>query len=317
MADLKIFDEQETASNLPFDELVCALEQGFTDGCQFPERHHHTMKRTGEPDATLLLMPAWTNPEEKEQYLGVKLVNVVPGNTDRDLPALISTYILYDGITGEQLVVMDGNTITCRRTVATSALAAKYLARPQSSKLLVVGAGRVASLLAEAYKTVLPIEKVAIWDINLDAAERLAGSLRGKGFKAHVAIDLASEVQNADIISAATLSTSPLIKGAWIKPGTHVDLIGAFTPEMREADDELIQKARIFIDTWEALHEAGDLVQPIRASLISRDTVQATLAKLSKVKSYARLEDQEITLFKAVGSGLADLVAAKLAYKNS
>ncbi|WP_085026390.1 ornithine cyclodeaminase family protein [Ensifer aridi] len=317
MAIFSILDASETAARLPFPELIEALREGFAIGCQLPERHHHTMARVGEPDATLLLMPAWTNPDEREQYLGVKLVTVVPGNASRGIPGLVSTYMLYNGLTGEQLALMDGNTITGRRTVATSALAAKYLSRPESSKLLVIGAGRVGSLIPDAYRAVRPIDEVHVWDMNPEASRRMVENLASDGIRAAVVADLRTAVEQADIISTATLSTEPIVKRDWLRPGTHVDLIGGFTPKMREADDATISFARLYVDTPEALHEAGDLVQPIESGLITEESVVATLRDLSLADKPARESDEEITCFKAVGSGLADLVAAKLVYRGS
>lgn len=316
MGGLVILDAEQTARKLPFDGLVEALRHGFIEGCHLPERHHHTLSRAGELDATLLLMPAWTDPGKGRSLLGVKLVTVVPGNAARNLPGLVSTYILFDGLTGEQLALMDGNTITGRRTAATSALAASYLSRPDSSKLLVIGAGRVGSLIPEAYKAVRPIEMVTVWDINPDAAHRLTSQLVEQGFQAKVTDDLEQAVRSADIISTATLATTPIIKGAWLQPGTHVDLIGAFTPQMREADDDVIRLASLYIDTTEAFHEAGDIVQPIDDGIISKEAVRATLAQLCKASQPARSSKEEITCFKAVGSGLADLAAAEMVYSR-
>jgi ornithine cyclodeaminase len=276
-----------------------------------PVRHHHTIANSGEPDATLLLMPAWHETHRSERYLGIKIVTVFPGNTVRGIPGLTSTYMLYDGRTGMQLALLDGNTITTRRTVAASALAADYLARQDARRLLVIGAGRVASLIPDAYRAVRPIAHVDIWDIDPVSAERLAQSLRQQGRQATAVPDLEAAARQADIVSAATLATAPLIRGEWLRPGTHVDLIGGFTPAMREADDEALRRSSVYIDT----HEAGDLVQPIRAGVISADAVRATLDELCRRDVPARTSNDEITLYKAVGTALADLAAATMVYE--
>lgn len=314
---LEILGSEEATAGLPFANLISALETGFAAGCEMPVRHHHNMKKSGEPDATLLLMPAWSLANDPEQFLGVKLVTVVPGNTGRNLPGLTSTYILYDGVTGRQLALMDGNTITGRRTVATSALAARYLSRPDASSLLVLGAGRVASLIPDAYLAVRDIKTIRIWDINPESSERFASSLRARGLDALAVTDLEAAVSTADIVSAATLSTAPLILGEWVRPGTHIDLIGGFTPGMREADDKAVAISRVFVDTEEALHEAGDIVQPIKLGAVDREHVIGTLADLVSGKQEGRRSTTEVTYFKAVGSALADLVAAKLLYQAS
>jgi ornithine cyclodeaminase/alanine dehydrogenase-like protein (mu-crystallin family) len=317
MNEVNIFDVEATIARLPFGALVDALEEGFATGCELPERHHHTIERPGEADATLLLMPAWTHADDRQQYLGVKIVTVYPGNVARSLPGLVSTYILYDAVTGQQLAIIDGNTITGRRTVATSALAARMLARPDSSRLLVLGAGRIGSLIPDAYRAVLPIEQVAVWSPDADEATALVNRLRSDGIAATVVENLENAVREADIVSAATLATEPLIKGRWIKPGAHIDLIGAFTPSMRESDDETVRKAAIYVDTMEALHEPGDLVQPLRDGVISKDAILGSLAELTRRTVNARTSESQITLFKAVGSGLADLIAARMVYAGS
>ena len=309
-----IFDMPTTVEQLPFEGLIDALADGFATGCQLPVRHHHSIERKGESNATLLLMPAWSNQDDPSQYLGVKIVTVYPDNARRQLPGLVSTYILYDATTGQQLAIMDGNTITGRRTAATSALAARFLARPDSSKLLVIGSGRIASLLAYAYRAVLPIDQIAIWNVNPENAKELAARLAEEGIPATAVTDLEEAASRADIIASATLATEPLLKGRWLKPGTHIDLIGGFTPKMREADDDTVRKSSIYVDTIEALHEAGDLVHPLNAGVIAVNDVAGTLTQLCRYEIVGRATGDQITYFKAVGSGLADLVAARMVY---
>ncbi|UXS34821.1 ornithine cyclodeaminase family protein [Agrobacterium tumefaciens] len=308
-------NSQETAGLLPFDGLIKALSIAFAEGCEMPVRHHHTIDVANEAAATLLLMPAWHGAQRSSRYLGIKIVTVFPGNAARNLPGLTSTYMLYDAQTGIQLATLDGNVITGRRTVAASALAADYLARRDAKRLLVLGAGRVASLIPDAYRAVRPLDHVAVWDIDRGNAERLAQSIEASGLAASVVEDIEKAVVEADIVSAATLATMPIIKGEWLRPGTHVDLIGGFTPGMREADDEAIRRASVFIDTEEALHEAGDLVQPIKAGLFSQENVRSTLAALCRANRFVRSSDTEITLYKAVGTALADLAAATMVYE--
>ena len=190
------------------------------------------------------------------------------------------------------------------------------LARPESSRLLVLGAGRIGSLLPYAYRAVLPIEQVAVWSPLAEEAEALATQLRADGMPANVVDDLPAAVSEADIVSAATLATEPILEGRWLRPGTHVDLIGAFTPSMREADDDTVRMASIYVDTVEALHEPGDIVQPLRDGVISNDAILGSLRDLARRSVGARSGPDQITLFKAVGSGLADLVAARMVYAS-
>jgi ornithine cyclodeaminase len=215
-----------------------------------------------------------------------------------------------------QLALLDGNTITCRRTVAGSALAADYLARKDARRLLVIGAGRVASLIPDAYLSVRAIEHFDIWDVNVGNAVRLVEALRAKGLSAGVAPDVERAVKDADIVSAATLATTPIIKGEWLRPGTHVDLIGGFTPAMREADDEAIRRSTVYIDTKDAVHEAGDLVRPIESGVLDVTSIRATLEDLCRGSAKGRRSNDEITVYKAVGTALADLATATMAYET-
>jgi len=311
--ELRVIGAAQTRASLDFPRLIAALRDAFARGAEVPMRHHHFIEQPGRPTATLLLMPAW----QGREFLGVKLVTVYPGNTERGEPALSSSYLLCDGATGRHLALIDGNEITGRRTAATSALAASFLARPDAESLLVVGAGRVGSLLASAYRAVRPIRRVTVWDIVAERAEALAAALRGNGFEAAATADLQAAVERADIVSCATLATESLVRGAWLRPGVHLDLIGSFTPDMRETDDEAMRRARVFIDAEAALEESGDLLQPLKSGALRRDAVAGTLASLCRGGDKGRRDAAEITLFKAVGTALADLAAAMLAYGDA
>ena len=306
---MRVFSAEETRDMLPFDALIEALREMFRAGATVPMRHHHTITLDGLPDATLLLMPAW-NPAGLG---GVKVVHVNPGNTGMGMPALSSSYLLFDARTGRHLAMLDGGEITNRRTAAASALAARYLAREDARRLLVVGAGRVASNLADAFRAVRPIEDVTVWDIDAQMAERLALRLNGEGLRAEATLDLEAAVAGADIISCATLATEPLIAGAWLMPGQHLDLIGSFRPHMREADNEAVSRARVFIDTDGALKESGDLIDPIQSGVLTEAQIAGDLFGLCRGTAAGRESEQEITLFKATGTALADLAAATLA----
>lgn len=316
MTQVNIIDAAQAADALTYSDLIDELVKSFAAGCVCPERHHHTIENRDAPDSTLLLMPAWDYAQADSRYLGIKLVTVCPDNYTRNLPGLTSTYILCDANTGQQLAFIDGNTITARRTVATSALGARFLSREGSRKLLLIGSGKVASLIPDAYRAVRPIEEIAVWDINPAGAEQLVRNLHDNGFKAHVVSDLEREAGTSDIISAATLATNPIIHGEWVSAGTHIDLIGGFTPHMREADDEVMKRGTIYIDTPEALKEAGDLTQPLANGVITRQQILGTLRNLCRKELTGRTSPDEITVFKAVGSSLADLTAARMIYEK-
>jgi ornithine cyclodeaminase/alanine dehydrogenase-like protein (mu-crystallin family) len=299
-----LVDAERTRAALAFPDLVAALRDTFVAGAQAPLRHRHAL----DAGAVLLLMPAW----QGRAALGVKLVTVFPENGKRGLNAVSSTYLLCDGETGRHVAILDGNEITGRRTAAASALAGDYLARPDAETLLVVGSGHVASLFAPAWRAVRPIKRVLVWNLRAAGAERLAAALRAEGFEAFATEDLEAAARQADIVSCATLSATPLIQGAWLRPGTHVDLVGAYLPTMREADDDAVTRARVFMDTDAVLTEGGDIVQPLQAGLIERAHVRGTLADLCRGQVAGRENAEQVTLFKSVGSALEDLAAAAL-----
>ena len=301
---MQLVDAATTARHLGAPALIEALRALFTSGCEVPLRHTHQIGDAG----TLLLMPAW----RAGRRLGIKTVTIFPGNGAKQLPGLHSTYLLFDAATGVPLAQLDGNEITSRRTAAASALAASFLARADARRLLVVGTGRVASLIPEAMRAVRPIAEVTIWNHRPASAHAFADDLRRAGLDARVVDDLADAVAHADIVSSATLATAPLIRGDWLRPGTHLDLIGSFTPQMREADAACFARSRVFADTPEALTKAGDVLDAISAGAFGAAQLQATLAELCQGTRAGRTDAGEITLFKSVGTALEDLAAAEL-----
>jgi alanine dehydrogenase len=312
-AVVQIIDAATVVTCLQPAVLVSALERMFREGCTAPVRHHHTVPVPGKPDGTLLLMPAW----RAGAYLGIKVVAVFPGNSERRLPAVSASYILMSAETGAMQAIIDGGELTARRTAATSALAARYLARADAKTLLIVGTGRVARQLAQFHVALHPsLTIVRVWGRSPAHAAALADELCRVGIEASVAPHLPAAAAESDIISAATLATEPLIHGGWIRPGTHVDLVGGYTPGMREADDALIEKARVFVDTREgAMHEAGDIVSPIVSGALRQDAVY-DLHDLCGGAQPGRRREDEITVFKSVGAASEDLAAAILVFET-
>jgi len=304
---MKTYDASATLDALPFERLVPALKRMFIDGCEVPARQVHTLGS----GLTTLVMPAW----QGGRYLGIKIVNVAPANAARGLPGLHSTYLLYDATTGVPLASIDGNEITSRRTAAASALAAAKLARHDARRLLVVGAGRVGRLIAEAYRAVLPIEQVTLWSRTKESAHEALQYLVARGIAVTVADDLAAAVRRADIVSCSTLATEPLVRGEWLAPGSHLDLIGSFTPAMREADDACFVGAGLWVDTEEALAKSGDLLGPIARGVFAASDLRGTLAQLCRAECPARRDANERTVFKSVGTALEDLAAAILVHE--
>lgn len=306
-------DAAATRDALPFSALIPALQALFAEGCEVPPRQVNAIAAPGSAAVTSLVMPAWL----PGRHYGVKVVNIAPGNAARGLPGLHSTYLLFDAATGVPLALLDGDQITNRRTAAASALAAGWLARDDARHLLVVGAGRVAQLLPAAYRVVRPIERVSVWARTPAQAEVLAATWRAEGLDAQAVTDLAAAVQAADIVSCATLATEPLVQGAWLQPGSHLDLIGSFTPAMREADDACFDGAALYIDTAEALAKSGDLLGPLARGVITAGAVRGTLADLACGQAKGRRSAAERTVFKSVGSALEDLAAAMLVLRGS
>ncbi len=303
-----VFDAAATASALDYPALIAGLRELFAAGVTAPLRHAHGLPRAGEPDATLLLMPAWMG---DGSHGGVKIVNVVPGNPRRGLPAVTASYLLFDETTGEHVALFDGGILTGRRTAAASALAASYLARKDARTLLVVGAGHIGSEMPGAYRAALPIDRVLVWNPTPTRAERLVERLRATGLDAEARTNLEAAVGEADVVTCATLSTVPLIKGDWLKPGQHLDLVGSFTPEMREADDQALAGGRVFVDGPAAAVESGDIKGPMASGVLKE--IAGTLYDLCGGRVEGRRSPTDITVFKSVGLAVEDLAAARVA----
>ncbi len=306
---LRVFDAAAVGRALPYAALADALSAAFAEGLRAPVRHHHVVPRPGAEPATLLLMPAWRPGRET----GVKLVHVCPGNALRSLPVVQGVYVLFDGPTGTPRAVLDGTELTLRRTAAASALAARHLAREDASTHLMIGAGALAPHLVRAHASVRPIRRVLLWNRTRSRAEKLAAELAGEAFAVTVVDDRLAALAEADIVSCATLSREPLVEGRHLRPGTHVDLVGAFRPDMRESDDDLVRRARVFVDTREgALAEAGDILQAIASGALTADAIAGDLYELCGGRVAGRRDASEITVFKSVGTAIEDLVAAAM-----
>lgn len=317
---MKMISSADVDRALTHAGLVETLREGFRRDVVQPVRHHHNMERPDGADSTLLLMPAWSDlvaaGTSDGGQIGVKIVTVTPDNNAIGKPAIMGLYLLFDSKTGEPLAMIDGQRLTQWRTACASALAATYLAREDASKLLVVGAGALCPFLAEAHSAVRPIEEIRIWNRTPANAEKAAAGLREAGKTVSVASDLDEAVGWADIVSCATISPDPLVRGACLRPGAHVDLVGAFTPKLRESDDEAIRRARVFVDTRAgATKEAGDIVQALASGALSEYAIVADLFELTRGERQGRESDDEITLFKSVGAALEDLAAGVAVYE--
>jgi alanine dehydrogenase len=321
---MKIFSAAEVDAALDDLALIDRLDRLFCSGCEMPLRHHHTISTPSGPgsaDATLLLMPAWVR--GPSHRIGVKVVTVFPDNGRRALPSIYGQYMLLDGETGMPQALLDGPMLTKRRTACASGLASRYLSRPDASQLLMIGTGALAPQLIRVHAKVRPIREVAIWGRRFEEAQRLARELSsslptmlGRAITVRAVADRQQAVRSADIVSCATLSKAPLVEGVWLHGGQHIDLVGAFTPEMRESDDDSVRRAQVYVDTRAgATREAGDIVMPIRNGVIAANNIIADLFELARGERSGRTagDGDSITLFKSVGVALEDLAAAELA----
>lgn len=309
---MKFFDPQQVAQALPWPQLLSAIEEIFlVEGATAPPRTVHSVSVPDKANASLLLKPGWVVGD----VIAVKVVTFFGENGDLGLPTINAGVLLFNGNNGTLLGACDGNELTARRTAGASAVAANRLARPDARRLLVVGTGALGPMAAQAHSAVRDYDSVQIWGRNADKAANVVSSLQQAGITSTVAADLDKAVAAADVISCVTGSTEPLVSGALLRPGAHVDLIGSFTDKMREADDEVIRRASVWVDTREDAVLAGDLAQPIAAGLLSVDQIQGDLRELVGGQCPARSSDTEITLFKSAGTALEDVAAAKLIFE--
>jgi ornithine cyclodeaminase len=310
---LLVLNANEVAEALPYDQLINALATAFGSDFEVPHRTHHKVAVPDGNSGKLLLMPAW----QAGGSMGVKIVTVFPDNATQGYPAVLGSYILMSAQTGVPVAVLDGTEITLRRTAAASALASTYLSRSNATNLLMVGTGNLAPHLIAAHATARPITDICIWGRRIEAARNLADSFASSSFSVSVSDNLEQAVAQADIISCATLASDPLIKGKWLLPGQHLDLVGAFQPDMREADSEAVIRADVFVDTRTgAMSEAGEIVQDINDGSIQESDIKGELRDLVTENASGRTSNESITLFKSVGTAVEDLAAAQLVLKN-
>jgi ornithine cyclodeaminase len=318
--EIALYSAEDVHAALPFARLADALADAFSAGCEAPVRHAHQLS----PEDTLLLMPAWRNSGDSSGALGIKVVTVMPGAVWKGASTVSAIYLLLDRDTGKPRAILDGEALTFRRTAAASALAARYLARPDSQTLLLVGTGGLAPWMAQAYAELNPsIKRILIWGRSIDKAESVARKLMlriaaERAMEIIAVPDVEEAVMQSDVISCATTSKTPIIHGAWVKPGTHIDLVGGFRPDMREADDEAVFRSRLFVDTRAgALSEAGDILGPVSTGVIGLNHVKGELADLVRGTRTGRKDPLDITMFKSVGTALEDLAAAETVLRSS
>ena len=297
----------DVARHAPYGTLIDALAAGLREPIESPPRSH--LNPNGDASA-VLIMPAW----RPHRILGTKIVSIWPENSQRGQPAVSATYVVTSCQDGTTLAVLDGTELTLRRTAAAAALAARLLARPDSRRLVVAGTGALAAPLARAHASQFPLSDITVWGRDLDKARSVVAALAREGIQAQASTDLQQALAGADLVAAATTATTPFIAPDWVRPGTHVGLIGAFTAAMAEADPRLLPRARLFADNRAAvLEKGGEVVQALRAGLITPPHVVADLSELVALPLAAqgRRSEADITVFKSVGFAALDLIAAE------
>lgn len=307
---MRVLGTAEIRALAPMSRLIEGLREVFRDPPDAPGRQL-TPVPGGTGDRLLLYMPAF----DKEGGGAVKLATVFPDNSAKGLPTIQAALVLFSE-TGAPVALLDGALVTRLRTGAASALASTYLSRPDSAHLVIVGTGALAPYMALGHCTARPIGRVTVAGRREERARETAAEIRslvGGEVEVEVATSLEKVVPVADIVSCATSSAQPVLAGEWLRPGAFVDLVGGFSPTKREADDEVILRSRLFVDTFEgALAEAGDVIQPLERGLISRERIEGELSDLVSGRSTGRRGAEEVILFKSVGTAIEDLCAAKL-----
>jgi len=303
-----LIDAQRLRALTPWPKLIDALQSAFREPCEVPERLHFDICGVG----SLIIMPAWRH----NGFLGVKIVQVFPGNSNIAKPTVHGMYMLASASSGEVLSLIDAQELTARRTAATSALASRFLSRDSSRRLLIMGTGRLAYEVISAHASVRPIDHVLIWGRNRERASSLSHRVNDTlNLHAEPVDSLDRAVLQADIISTVTTAIDPILSGRNLRPGTHVDLIGGYTPLMREADDDVMRSAEIYVDRLSsAVREAGDIASPLERGIINRSAIRGDLFGLCTEQVPKRRSEKDITVFKSVGLALEDLAAAALAW---
>jgi len=298
-----------------FSELIKSIRTAFKENTmRIPMRHHHDFPNPeiGE-DSTLLLMPAW-NPSKEA---GVKIVTVSPKNGQFDLPSIQGTYIYLDAKIGGIKAILEAKNLTAKRTAAASALASSFLSRVDSSSLLMIGTGALSANLIKAHASVRPIKQVYVWGRSFEKAVAICEELKDEQYTVLPIHKIEDKITEVDIVSSATLSKTPLVLGKLLKEGQHVDLVGAYKKDMREADDDAIKKATVYVDIFQGgLKESGDIVIPLNNGVLKESAIKADLFELCSEVKQGRNNNNEITVFKSVGHALEDLAAATYYYNK-
>jgi alanine dehydrogenase len=312
---MRIVSRDQVARALPYPELIQHLRRAFRRSWSVPPRTIHPIDGDPNAVAALGIMPAWTG-----KIVGAKLVTATPGNAVRGLPTIQAVVVVFSPDTGQPLAVIDGTEITLRRTSAASALASTYLSRRDARILLVLGAGQLATHMVRAHLAVRALDEVRIWARRQEAAEQLVHrlSMTLPGIAIRSVTDRRAAMADADIVCAATGAHEPIIEGSRLADGAFVDLVGAHTPTTREADDRTLERARIYMDVRSScLAEAGDILIPLRSGAVAAEQLIGDLADLCSGRVPGRETEEEIIVYKSLGTAIEDMAAAELVLEKS
>lgn len=307
---MRMIDAEQVHELLDYPGLIEGLRRGHLAKVDQAESLLLSQETQGSANHFLVL-PAW----QHDRAMGVKLVTVFPENLRHGgpEPSVQAVYVLFDGTNGAPVACIDGTAMTYRKTAADSGLGSAFLSREDSRVLLMVGAGGLAPHVIRAHLATRPsMVEVRIWNRTPERARELERNLEIAGVTVSATEDLESAAREADIISCATSSTEPLIRGVWLKPGCHLDLIGSYTTEMHEADQEALVRASVFGDSHKRIREdSGEIAGALAGGALSEDDIVGDLYDLAQGRCHARQSGEEITLFKNAGGGHLDLMTAR------
>lgn len=306
---MRVIEAADVHRVLEFPLVIEALRATFGGEASAPPRLMYRLDGDRSHDVFALL-PAWS-----DDVVGVKAFTYLPENATKGDEVLHANILLFDRKSGVPLALVEGRSVTFWRTAAMTALAADYLARRDATRLLVCGTGNLSPYLALAHAAIRPVREIGIWGRSREKAARVVEELRGRcaDLDIRVVDDLASVASESDIICCATASREPIILGEWVRPGTHASFIGNHERDARECDTEMVVKSRIYVDSRvNVLNEAGEILIPIAEGRLRESDVVGELSELCAGRVAGRASEEEITLFKSVGTALADLAAARL-----
>jgi len=316
MSDPRYLSKEEVAALLPMDECIAVMKEAFSNlangKCLQPLR---SLLWLPDRKGLLGMMPGYA---EGPGVLGIKVITVFHGNRDLGLPSHQGTVTLFDAANGKPLLIADAMEITSIRTAAASALATSILSREDSTRLAIIGTGEQAERHIDAISLVRKINEVFLWGRNPEKADQLARKLSVKyKFTVSIMKSIAETVQNADIICTVTSSSQPVLMGEWLQPGTHINAVGACTPNARELDTKAVQMSSLFTDSYESLfNEAGDFLIPKKEGAIDDSHTRADLSELVSGSKTGRSRKDEITLFKSLGIAAEDIFSANYMYNK-